>query len=37
MTHLNLRAAATPERPLYPKDGTLQEDFSLAAGGGSAP
>jgi hypothetical protein len=24
-------------RPLYPKDGTLQEGFSLAAGGGSAP
>jgi hypothetical protein len=30
----------TPEgdkRPLYPKEGTLQEGFSLAAGGGSAP
>jgi DNA invertase Pin-like site-specific DNA recombinase len=24
-------------RPLYPKDRTLQEGFSLAAGGGSAP
>jgi hypothetical protein len=25
------------KRPLYPKEGTLQEGFSLAAGGGSAP
>jgi aerobic carbon-monoxide dehydrogenase large subunit len=23
--------------PLYPRDGTLQEGYSLAAGGGSAP
>jgi predicted DNA-binding transcriptional regulator YafY len=34
------RTANTPgvwQRPLYPKEGTLQEGFSLAAGGGSAP
>jgi hypothetical protein len=34
------RTVNTPgvrERPLYPKDGTLQEGFSLAADGGSAP
>jgi hypothetical protein len=34
------RTANTPglwQRPLYPKDRALQEGFSLAAGGGSAP
>jgi hypothetical protein len=35
---LAIRSDLCPSgRPLYPKDGTLQEGFSLAAGGGSAP